>query len=161
MTTTTSFRSRYKAEVTITPAESLIRTFTRGRFTLPFEGPQWEEAQQREFILSVLEGGPLGSMIINGVGELGLGSQPAERRLVDGVQRLRALVAFWDGELTLPVELFGDDDLAPNTKIKGGMVRRDNLSRDLLWRVQDASIPVFNTRVPVADEDKLNNVANP
>ena len=69
-------------------------------------GSVWGQDRQRMLIASLLRGVPIGAIYYNV-----LPSDPARRyRVVDGRQRIAALVAFMTGALTVPADWFPAED---------------------------------------------------
>lgn len=79
------------------PVTAVLRMFKEGDLLIPdYQRPSvWSPRQQAEFVGALLEGGPLPSIFIREVD----GPSGFEDELVDGQQRLTALVAWENGEI--------------------------------------------------------------
>jgi len=69
-------------------------------------GDVWGQIRQRNLIRSILVGIPIPSIIINDRFSANWGNEIA---VIDGKQRITAILRFMDGELEVPAEWFGLD----------------------------------------------------
>jgi len=90
-------------------------------------GAVWSVEQKRNLWKSLLMGLPVGAVFINQRGDHSFGAEKTYH-VVDGQQRLRALLEFRQGLYGLPRDWFEDDWVAPD--YEGEFVTFDGLSRN-------------------------------
>lgn len=97
-------------------------------------GAVWTDEQRRNLIKSLLMGLPIGSIITS---ELPFRSGGAHYRVIDGKQRILAIRAFIDGDLTVPADWFKPSEIQQSG---GGHVRHSDLTDEGQRRVGNATV---------------------
>lgn len=117
---------RMNLQQTNRPCDTIIHWHERGTLYLdpPYQrGDVWGPVRQQNLIRSILIGIPIPSIIIND--RMG-GEWKNDYRLavIDGKQRLTAILRFLSGELDIPAEWFGLKGRVKFTDLPIGRMRR-------------------------------------
>ena len=90
--------------------DNLMDEIDRGRLdcSAPYQrGSVWTEEQRAALVLSVMQRIPTSTLVVSDVA--GFEDGEIARRVIDGKQRLEALRAFRNGEVSVPVDWFGEE----------------------------------------------------
>lgn len=106
----------------------------------------WDPVRNVAFLKSLLMGVPTGTFVVNDR----RGEDTAHYAVIDGKQRIAAILAFVYYQLTVPREWFADDDLNYDA-LTLSRVSYEHLSRQ--GQSKFRNIPVSMAIVPLTDEE--------
>ena len=138
-----------------TPLYSIVYRSSEGmlRTDAPYQrGNVWGEHRQRLLIASIQRGIPVGGLYLNTRSQVRDDDIVDESYVVDGKQRLTAVVSFAEGRLTVPAEWFPAADRTGVTETVDGIEHLRfttglNVPAQRSWKM-DKSITVFASNLP-------------
>jgi uncharacterized protein with ParB-like and HNH nuclease domain len=115
-------------------------------------GDVWGPIRQRNLIQSILRGIPIPSIITNDRSKSGTWSEDLmwKMAVIDGKQRLTAILKFLNNELRVPAEWFDSEEKHPST----GMLSFSLLSQAQQRRIQNTPIAFSEGSLRSLEEER-------
>ena len=123
-------------------------------------GDVWGPIRQRNLIRSLIQGVPIPSLIINDRLHAEW-RDSAVMAVIDGKQRITAVLRFLDSELAVPADWFGDGGDSTSDGIEPGMVLFKDLSKRDRRHFVNSPMACIEGRLPtIEDEIELFELVN-